>query len=232
MSTKEISGRERAVGRVILDLSMSLDGFAAGPNADVDNPLGDGGDRLHHWMYAGATDVGRRIEKEIFADAGAIVMGRRTFDVGKPHWDPDPQTFRGLPVFVLTHRAQEPVADPEGSTFTFVTGGVEAALEQAQAAAGNRDVVLGGGPGIDRQFVQAGLLDELRIHLVHLLLGAGERLFVSDRQEAVDLQATRLVEDVGVTHFRFGPVARSHGGVREPRRLRDFGVRRSRRHHR
>jgi dihydrofolate reductase len=103
----------------------------------VDNPLGDGGDRLHDWMYARATDVGRRIEREIFDGAGAIVMGRRTFDVGKPHWDPDPKTFAGLPVFVLTHRAQDPIADPGGSTFTFVTGGAEGALEQAQAAAGH-----------------------------------------------------------------------------------------------
>jgi dihydrofolate reductase len=192
---------------VILDLSVSLDGFAAGRSVELDNPLGDGGDRLHDWMFARATDVGRRIEREVFAGAGAIVMGRRTFDVGKPHWDPDPKTFRRLPVFVLTHRPQDPIADPGGSTFTFVTGGVEDALEQAQAAAGNRDVVLGGGPSIGRQFLQAGLLDELRIHLVHLLLGAGERLFDLHRREVVDLQATRLVEDVGVTHFRFAPVA-------------------------
>ena len=193
------------MGRVILDLSVSPDGFAAGRNAAVENPLGDGGDRLHDWMYARATDVGRRIEREIFTGAGAIVMGRRTFDVGKPHWDPNPETFRGLPVFVLTHWAQDPITDPGGSTFTFVTGGVEGALKQAQAAACQRDVVLGGGASIGRQFLQAGLLDELRIHLVHLLLGAGERLFDLDQRGTVDFQATRLVEDAGVTHFRFAP---------------------------
>lgn len=200
------------MGRVILDLSVSLDGFAAGRNVTVDNPLGDGGDRLHDWMYARATAVGRRIEREIFADAGAIVMGRRVFDVGKPHWDPDPHTFDGLPVFVLTHRPQDPITDAGGSTFTFVTGGVAGAQEQAQAAAGGRDVVLGGGPSICRQFVQAGLVDELRIHLVHLLLGGGTRLFDSDQREVMELQATRLVEDVGVTHFHFTPGADPSAG--------------------
>jgi dihydrofolate reductase len=133
--------------------------------------------------------------------------GQATFDVGKPHWDPDPKTFRGLPVFVLTHRAQDPIADPGGSTFTSVTSGVAGALEQAQAAAGNQDVVLGGGPSIGRQSLQAGQLDELHIHLVHLLLGAGERLFDLDRRDAADFQATRLAEDVSITHFRFAPAA-------------------------
>lgn len=201
------------MSRVILDLSMSLDGFVAGTNVDVDKPLGDGGERLHDWMFGKATETGRRIEREIFASAGAIVMGRRTFDVGKPHWDPNPETFRRLPVYVLTHRAREPVMDRGGSTFTFVSDGVEGVLAQARAAAGNRDVVLGGGASIGRQALAAGLLDELRIHLVHLLLGAGARLFDRDGNGPRQLQATRLAEDVGVTHFGFA-ASKARGDAR------------------
>lgn len=190
------------MGRVILDLSMSLDGFAAGANIGAANPLGEGGERLHEWMFSGATETGEGIGREVFASAGAIVTGRRTFDLGKPHWDPDPLTFRQLPVFVLTHRAHEPIADPGGSTFTFVCDGVDSALAQARAAAGGRDVVLIGGASLGRQFLQAGLVDEMRIHLVHLLLGSGARL-LDLAGGPRPLQATRVVEDAGVTHFRF-----------------------------
>ncbi len=146
------------MGRVILDLSMSLDGFVAGTSVDAGNPLGDGGDRLHDWMFSSGTETGRAIERETFASAGAIVMGRRTFDLGKPHWDPDPQTFRRLPVFVLTHRPREPVADPGGSTFTFVSDGIDSVLAQARTAADGRDVVLGGGASLGRQFLTPGSL--------------------------------------------------------------------------
>jgi len=133
------------MGRVILDQSMSLDGFVAGANISADNALGDGGDHLHEWMFSSGTETGRSIARETFASAGAIVVGRRTFDLGKPHWDPNPQTFRQLPGFVLTHRAHEPIADPGGSTFTFVSGGTESVLAQARTAASGRDVVLTGG---------------------------------------------------------------------------------------
>jgi dihydrofolate reductase len=182
---------------------MSLDGFVAGTNINAGNALGDGGDRLHDWMFSSGTETGRIIERETFASAGAIIMGRRTFDVGKPHWDPDPQTFRRLPVFVLTHRAREPVADPGGSMFTFVSAGIENLLAQARTAADGRDVVLGGGASLGRQFLQAGLLDEMRIHLVHLLLGAGARLFDLAGNGPRPLPVTQLMEDAGVTHFRF-----------------------------
>lgn len=191
------------MGRVILDLSMSLDGFVAGANISADNGLGDGGDRLHEWMFSSGTETGRSIAQETFASAGAIVVGRRTFDLGKPHWDPNPQTFGQLPVFVLTHRALEPIADPGGSTFTFVSGGIQSVLAQARTAARGRDVVLIGGASLGCQFVKAGLVDEMRIHLVHLLLGTGARLFDLAGDAPWPLQATRLVEDAGVTHFRF-----------------------------
>ena len=167
--------------------------------------MGDDGERLHDWMFGGASETGQRIQQEMFASAGAVVIGRRMFDLGKPHWDPDPETFRRLPVFVLTHRPEAPIVDEGGSTFTFASDGVEDALAQARAAAAERDVVVGGGASIARQFVQIGLLDELRIHLVHLLLGAGERLLDFDDHRPRSLRATRVIEDAGVTHFRFGP---------------------------
>jgi dihydrofolate reductase len=193
------------MGKVILELSVSLDGFAAGADVGVDNPLGVDGEHLHDWMFGTATETGKKVAEEMFATAGAIVLGRRMYDLGKQYWDPDPNTFRRLPVFVLTHRAQDPVADPGGSTFTFVTGGVEEALAQARAAAGDGDVVLGGGPGTDRPFLAAGLVDELRIHLVHRLLGAGTRLFEPGTGGPTTFRATSVVEDAGVTHFRFVP---------------------------
>jgi dihydrofolate reductase len=193
------------LGRAIVDLSVSLDGYAAGPGITLENPLGDNGERLHDWMFAGATETGRRVQDEIFADAGAVVMGRGVFDVGKPYWDPDPHTFHGLPVFVLTHRPGEPIADPGGSTFTFVSDGIEHALASAREAAGGGDVVIGGGPTIGRAFLAAGLVAELRLHVVHILLGAGTPLFAPGRGRLERLEAIRVVEDAGVTHFRFVP---------------------------
>jgi dihydrofolate reductase len=199
------------MGRVILDISMSLDGFVAGPNVNVENPLGDHGARLHDWMFRNPTDGSRKIVAEVFGTAGAIAMGRRTFDLGKPHWDPEPDTFRQLPVFVLTHRYREPVVDEGGSTFTFITDGVERAVAQARAAAGDRDVVSGGGAAIGQELMRAGLLDELRIHLVNLLLLAGTRLFDLDGAPPIELERVRVVETPGTTHFTFRVVKyRSH----------------------
>lgn len=193
------------MGKVILELSVSLDGFAAGANDGPENPLGEGGERLHDWMFGTVTDTGKKVAEEMFATAGAVVLGRRMYDLGKQYWDPDPDTFHRLPVFVLTHRGQDPVADPGGSTFTFVTGGVEDAVARARAAAGAGDVVVGGGPRTARGFLAAGLLDELRIHLVHRLLGAGTRLFEAGTAGPDAFRATRVLEDAGVTHFRFVP---------------------------
>jgi dihydrofolate reductase len=193
------------MSRTILELSISLDGYGAGPNISPESPLGEDGDRLHDWMFDGATEAGRRIQKEFFADAGAVVMGRRMFDLGKPHWDPAPETFRRLPAFVVTNRPAEPIADPGGSTFTFITDGIERALTTAREAAGDRDVVVLGGPTTGGQFLAAGLLDEVRLHVVHILLGAGTPLLDRQRGGPRQLEATRVVEDAGVTHFRFAP---------------------------
>lgn len=189
------------MGKVRFEISMSLDGFTAGPNISLDNPLGDGGERLHDWMFTHVTETGRRIQREVFDGAGAVLMGRRVFDLGKPHWGRE--TFRRLPVFVITHRPQDPIADPSGSTFTFVSEGVEHAVAQARSAAGGGDVVIIGGAVAGRQLLTGGFVDLLRLHLVHILLGAGTPLFEPPGAGFRQLPVTRLVEDTGVTHFTF-----------------------------
>jgi dihydrofolate reductase len=195
------------MSRLVLDLSISLDGCAAGSNITAENPMGDNGERLHDWMFTGATETGRRIKAEMFAGAGAVIVGRAMFDLGKRYWDPDPETFHRLPVFVVTHRPGEPIVDPGGSTFTFVTEGIEKGLVSAREAAGAGDVVVLGGPTIAGQFLAAGLLAEARLHIVHILLGAGTPLFDPRLGRFQELEATRIVEDAGVTHFRFSPIA-------------------------
>jgi len=197
------------MGKVIADMSVSLDGFATGPNDGPGNPLGEGGDRLHEWM-AGLGDWGERHDltgphAEVFrasrGHVGASVMGRRMFDNGVVPWGDNPPFH--VPVFVATHHAREPLVKQGGTTYTFVTDGIEQALAQAQAAAGDSDVLLGGGAGIVQQFIKAGLLDELQLHLVPVLLGDGIRLFGRMGPEPIELDCMRVVEAPGVTHLRF-----------------------------
>lgn len=201
------------MGKVTADPTMSLDGFIAGPNDSVRNPLGDGGERIHKWMYGLATwreyvgltggKTGRDDEliRESTANVGAHVMGRRMFDHGEEPWGPNPPFH--TPVFVVTHRAKEPLVREGGTTFTFVTDGIESALAQARAAAGDRDVRISGGASIIQQFIKAGLLDELQIHVAHVLLGGGVRLFDRMGSEHTELKSTRVIDSTGVTHLQF-----------------------------
>jgi dihydrofolate reductase len=161
---------------VYFDVSMSLDGFIAGPNVGVENPLGDRGELLHEWMFAGKTDEeSAEFEEQLFRPCGAMVIGRRMLDVGIDPWGDDP-TFH-MPVYVLTHRPHEPVVKRGGTTYYFLTGGLLSVLEQARAAADGKDVVIGGGANIVQQCLAAGVVEEIRLHLVPVLLGAGTRLF-------------------------------------------------------
>jgi len=201
------------------DISMSLDGFVAGPDPTLEQPLGEGGDRLHQWAYdletwrephglSGGTsgNPDAEIMAETVARAGATIMGRRMFGGGDGPWD---ESWRGWwgeeppfhhPVFVLTHHPREPLA-MEGTTFTFVTDGIESALEQARAAAAGRDVAVGGGAEIIQQYLRAGLLDELQVHVAPILLGGGTRLF--DGVGPASLEIVRTVESPAVTHIRY-----------------------------
>ena len=193
------------MSRVILELSVSLDGYAAGPNVGPENPMGDNGESLHDWMFVDATEVGQRVRAEMLGGAGAVILGRRMFDLGKPYWDPDPETFHRLPVFVVTHRPAAPIVDPGGSTFTFISEGIARALESAREAADDGDVVVLGGPTVGGQFLSAGLIGELRLHLVHIILGTGTPLFDPQRGRFQRLEATRTVDDAGVTHLPLTP---------------------------
>jgi dihydrofolate reductase len=198
---------------VFADLGMSLDGFVAGANAGPDNALGDGGHRIHGWMYrleawrerldrsgGEADNPDADVVQEKFDRSGAYVMGRRMFDEGEVGW-PDPPPFRA-PVLVLTHRARDPWVR-QGTTFTFVTDGIESAVEQARAAAGDKDVQVAGGADVVQQSLDAGLLEELQIHLAPVLLGAGARLFDRVDPGRVQLEPTRVVDSPTVTHLRY-----------------------------
>jgi dihydrofolate reductase len=190
------------MSKVTADISMSLDGFIAGPNVRPGNPVGDRGELLHDWYQAGG-----EIRDEIFDASGTIVMGRRMFDVGVEPWGDDPP-FR-MPVFVLTHRAREPLIKAGGTTYTFVTEGIAGALAQARVGAGDKDVAVFGGADVIRQFMTAGLLNELRLHLTHMILGDGTRLFDGMTPAQVELESTRTVESQGATHLTFRVVKKT-----------------------
>jgi dihydrofolate reductase len=211
------------MARLVLDISMSLDGFVAGPNLTLEQPLGEGGERLHEWVVplaswrephgleGGETGPDDELFAEGIRSTGAVIMGRRMFSGGEGPWEDDPKADGWWgddppfhkPVFVLTHHARETENKQGGTTYTFVTEGPEAALEQARAAAGDKDVLLAGGADVAQQYLKAGLLDELQLHLPPLLLGGGVRLFDQLGPDAIDLEVTRVIESPTVTHLRF-----------------------------
>jgi dihydrofolate reductase len=202
---------------------MSLDGFVAGPAQSVDNPLGIGGMRLHEWVFpltawramqglpGGEVNESTRVVEESQANLGATVMGRNMFGGHPGAWDStNPWTgWWGKnppyhhPVFVLTHHPRQPLQLEGGTTFTFVTGGIEAALDQARRVAGARDVSLAGGANVARQYLAAGLVDEMEINLVPILLGSGERLFDGVGDDLHGLELVRTVATPAVTHLKF-----------------------------
>jgi len=202
---------------------MSLDGFVAGPNQSTDNPLGIGGMRLHEWVFplaawramhgleGGEVNESARVVEESLADIGATVMGRNMFG-GHPGpwaasepwngwWGSNPPFHH--PVFVLTHHAREPLELEGGTTFTFVTDGIAAALEQARRAAGGKDVALAGGAKAAQQYLAAGLVDEMEINVVPTLLGSGERLFDGIGDDLHGLELVRTIAAPQVTHLKF-----------------------------
>lgn len=191
------------MAKVFADQSMSLDGFSTGPNVGVGNGMGDGGELLHDWMgWEGDGDeINAGVRDELFQGSGAVVMGRRMFDLGVEPWGENPPFH--MPVFVVTHRAVAPVVKEGGTTYTFVTGGIAAALARAKETAGGKDVAVIGGANVIRQFAEAGLLDELRLHLAHVLLGDGTRLFDRIDPQRVTPERSRVVDAPGATHLTF-----------------------------
>ncbi len=191
------------MGKVFADHSMSLDGFSAGPNVRLDNGMGDGGEALHEWMFHEGGKKGHRGEvlEDLLGSTGAVVVGRHTFDLGEKPWGDNPVFHR--PVFVVTHRPKAVVTKQGGTSYTFVTDGLEATIAQARTAAGERDVVVIGGAAIVQQCLRAGLVSELRLHVVHLLLGGGTSLFGGLAPSTVSLERTQLIDSEGVSHLTF-----------------------------
>ncbi|MEV6153768.1 dihydrofolate reductase family protein [Nonomuraea sp. NPDC052129] len=195
------------MSKVTCDIAMSLDGFVAGPNQSLEKPLGEGAEeRLHRWMFDEPEAHAAVIEG--ITAAGAFIMGRNMFGPSRDAWDMDWKGWWGdeppyhAPVFVLTHHPREPLPMQGGTVFNFVTEGIEAALAQAREAAGDRDVAIAGGAQTVNQYLAAGLIDELRLHVAPVILGRGERLF--DGVGDTNLEPAGEVSGTGlVTHLTY-----------------------------
>jgi dihydrofolate reductase len=203
------------------EISVSLDGYVAGPNPSEENPLGESGEQLHEWVIklaawkkshgreGGEVNASTPLVEESQSGVGAVIMGRNMFGGGPGPWGEDPwqgwwgeePPFRG-PVFVLTHHEREPLALGE-TTFTFITDGIESALEQGREAAGDQDVSIGGGAETARQYLAAGLIDQMQLNVAPILLGGGTRLFDGGVGVGLDLQPILVVGTPDVTHVRY-----------------------------
>lgn len=204
---------------VTCQISVSLDGFVAGPNQSLENPIGEGGMRLHEWVFVtdswraqqglegGERNADAEVIDEVVQGVGAYIMGRKMFGGGAGPWDVTWTGWWGesppfhAPVFVLTHHPREPLSMKGGTTFTFVTDGIQSALEQARAAAGEKDVAIAGGATVVQQYLAAGLLDELYLHIVPIILGAGERLLEDVGDPA--LEPVKVIASPAVSHIKY-----------------------------
>jgi dihydrofolate reductase len=211
------------MSKVKLDISMSLDGFVAGPDPTLEDPLGKGGEQLHEWIVGlaswrephGRTGGERNADDDLVREGrestGAVIMGRRMFSGGQGPWEDDPKAdgwwgdeppFHA-PVFVLTHHERETVPKEGGTSYNFVADGIESALEQARAAAGDKDVLIAGGAEAAQQYLKAGLMDEIQLHVAPVLLGGGVRLFEALGPDDAKLELTDVTDSPAVTHIRY-----------------------------
>jgi dihydrofolate reductase len=201
------------MGKVVADITMSLDGFITGPDDRPGRGLGEHGEPLHNWVMGGPwrydgegmrfapADVDRRVLEQAMGSTGAGIIGRRMFDV-TGGWGGNPPGGPGARYFVLTHSVPQDWAD-RTSPFTFVTDGIESALAQARAVAGDKNVGIGGGANVIQQYLAAGLVDELRLHLAPVLLGAGKPLFGNLGNQMIELESTGVIESPYATHLFF-----------------------------
>ena len=212
------------MSRLRFTISMSLDGFVAGPRQSLKDPLGIGGEQLHEWVVGlaawreahglpgGEVNESTRVMEESLINIGATIMGRNMFGGHPGSWEAREEPWKGWwgadppfhhPVFVLTHHARPPLAMKGGTTFNFVTGGIEEALTRAREAARGKDVTLAGGASAAQQYLKAGLVDEMELHLAPVLLGGGERLFEGTGTELHGLRPVRTLATREVTHLKF-----------------------------
>lgn len=189
------------MSKVTLDISMSLDGYIRASNPSAEEPLGKGGEQLHEWAF-GEDERNRDLLKGAISGLGASIAGRTTYDDSIEFWGADgPSGPARRPLFVVTH--EPPSKVPEDSVYTFVTDGIHSALEQARTAAGDGDVAIMGGANVAQQYLAAGLVDEIAIHLVPVLFGAGTPLFQRVVQEHVQLEPIQVVNTSTATHLRY-----------------------------
>lgn len=189
------------MSKVVFDISMSLDGFITGPDRRPDNPLGTGGEQLHQWAF-GEDERSNKLLQDALADLGAIITGKRNYLDSIPWWGANGPTGPARrPVFVLTHNVPKEV--PENGVYAFVTGGLTQVLKEAKATAGDRDVTIMGGADIGQQFIKAGLVDELSIHLVPVIFGSGTRMFDHLGHDQIRLEPIGVIDTPMATHLRF-----------------------------
>jgi dihydrofolate reductase len=209
------------MGKLRFQVAVSIDGFMAGPDQSLENPLGVGGEALHEWIFGlefwrkmeglegGEVNASSAVLEESWSSIGAFVMGRNMFGGGPGPWRDDPPWIGWwgedppyhTPVFVLTHHPRQPLQMQGGTTFNFVTDGIDSALEQAKRAAGGRDILIGGGANAIQQYLAAGLVDEFELHVVPLVLGSGERLL--ENVAGLTLRQVRAIDAPGVTHIKY-----------------------------
>jgi dihydrofolate reductase len=214
--------QDPAMAILRLNITMSLDGYVAGPNQSVTHPLGEGGEQLHEWAFAtrtfravhgmegGATGPDDDIAAEYFQNIGATIMGCHMFGGDDGPWGDSP--WNGwwgenppfhMPVFVLTHHARDPLEMQGGTTFHFVTQGIHAALQRAKDAGRGKDITLGGGAALAQQYLKASLIDEMDIHVVPVLLGDGARLFDNTGGQQAGYECIRIVNSPTVSHYKY-----------------------------
>jgi dihydrofolate reductase len=193
--------KENIMSSVVFDMSMSLDGYVRAANPRPEEPLGEGGEALHDWGMSDGDAAGRDLLDRSVAGTGAVICGRTTYDDSIPFWQADGPTGPArVPLFVVTHTA--PSDAPAGGVYHFVTSGIEDALAQAKAAADGKNVTIMGGPAVGNQFLRAGLVDELSIHLVPILFGAGTRL-TETLPAHIELEPADQLTTTGATHLRY-----------------------------
>jgi dihydrofolate reductase len=210
------------MSKLRIDISVSADGYVAGPDPSMEDPLGRGGEQLHEWVLklkawrephgreGGEETPDDEIVREHVGSVGATIMGRRMYSNGSGPWEDDPKADGwwgddppfGHSIYVLTHHEREPVAKADGTSYNFVTDGIEAALQRAREQAGDQDVAIAGGADAIQQYLNAGLVDELQLHIVPVVLGGGRRL-LDGIDPSISLELDRVVNSPEVTHIRY-----------------------------